>query len=296
MKKFFILDGSGYLFRAYHALPELTNDEGKNVNAIYGFFRMILKLLKDRPEYFLITWDHPHKTLRKESFIDYKANRPEIADEFKWQIWKIKNIVKDIEFPHLEISWYEADDIINTIVKKFKNEKDLSLYIISSDKDLKQLIEKNVFFYEAMKSQTFWIEEFKQDYGFEPSNILDYLSLLWDSSDNIPWVNWIWKKTAKDLIVQYKDLENIYKNLDQLKDSIKIKLENNKETALQSKDLIKLYEVPDLDKNDLKNFSTNFDIDKFEKIITEEYNFKSISKNLNSLKNLYKWWEQLSLF
>jgi DNA polymerase-1 len=136
---------------------------------------MLFKLFNQKPDYFVIVRDSKVKTIRHEQYKEYKANRPKIADEFRRQINIIKNLVNDLFLNNIEIPRYEADDIIHTLVSK---SKDLDNYIISSDKDLKQLISKNTFFYDTMKNIIVKDKDFKKEHGFDPINMLDYLSLL----------------------------------------------------------------------------------------------------------------------
>ncbi len=295
MKKFFVLDASGYLFRAYFALPELTNQEWENQNAVFGFFRMLLKLFQENPDYFLITWDHPWKTKRHSMYEQYKANRPEVPDDFKNQIKNVKKTVQELNIPNIEIEWYEADDIIKTITRN-NSLQNLSTIIVSSDKDLKQLVEKNVLFYEPMKGKYSSEDDILSLYGFKPQYILDYLALVGDSSDNVPWVNWIWEKTAQKLIKEYGTLENLYQNLDNIDQKTAEKLTQWKENAFAGKELIKLYDIPDLNNEDVSRFSFSPDMDKIKSKLVDEFGFKSVESIINNLKKSYSGGKQESLF
>lgn len=186
MKKLYIIDGSGFLFRAYYGLPSLTDKDGHAVHAIYGFLRMIFKVLHEKPEHFLIAWDAPHKTLRHESFAEYKGKRPELPDDFKYQIRQTKELVEEIGLNAAQIPGYEADDIIATIAHGCKHGCKVS--ILTSDKDLKVLIDDNVICSDPMKGTTTTKESFVQERGFQPQNFADYLALIGDASDNIPGV------------------------------------------------------------------------------------------------------------
>ena len=142
MKKLFVLDGSGYVFRAYYGLPELHDTDGHNVNAIFGFFRMLFKLRQDKPDYFMIARDAPMKTVRKEMDENYKANRTSMPDEFKRQMGMIKELVAQLGIPAEEMPGFEADDIIGTVAWKIGDPGDVGVQIVSSDKDLKQLVKE----------------------------------------------------------------------------------------------------------------------------------------------------------
>lgn len=293
MKKFYILDWSGYIFRAYYALPELANSQWQPRWAVYWFFRMILKLFQDQPDNFVIAWDAKWKTKRHDMFEEYKANRPSMPDEFKQQISIIKDSVKYLWIPFLEKAWYEADDIIKTLVDQYwywENE----ITIISGDKDLKQLLWKNIYFFDPMKQEVQSKDNFVNDMWFSPENMQDYLALLWDSSDNIPWVRWIWKKTAQKLISEYWTLEEIYENLNIIWWSLQTKLEESRELAFSSRELVELMTVDwMMDNFDLK---LKPDFDKMKNLLVKEHWFKSMEKVVDELKKKYFWWKQESLF
>lgn len=186
MKQVYILDGSGYVFRAFYGLPVLTNDDGQQVHAVYGFFRALFRLLERKPHYFCIAWDSPMQTIRKDTFEAYKANRITQPDEFKRQIRAIKRIVEELQIPFLETPGYEADDIIASLVKP--RDPELHYTIVSSDKDLKQLLSTNIVQYDAMKEKTTDVQLFEEEFGFKPEQMIDYLALIGDSSDNVPGV------------------------------------------------------------------------------------------------------------
>lgn len=294
MDKIHILDGSWYVFRAYYALPELLDDNNENINAVFWFFRMILKDLHEKPTHFIIAWDSKWKTKRHEIYKEYKANRPSMPDNFKYQIWLIKDLIDELKFPFLEVEWYEADDIINTLVKNSSN--NYFFRIISSDKDLKQLLSDNVEFYDPMKTAIVSKDSFFRENWYQPSNIVDYLSLLWDSSDNIPWVRWIWKVWAESLIKKYWDIETIYNNIYSISWSIQTKLIEWKESAFQSKELIKLLLIDQLKSFNYSWCKLNLDFNKIKSVLLEKYRFKSMEKILNELKIMYTYWQQISLF
>lgn len=295
MKNFYILDGSWYLYRAYYALPDMINSEWRNVNAIYWFIRMVMKLFQDKPDYFTIAWDSPSKTIRHEKFEQYKANRPKIPDDFKDQINLTKILINELWISFVEQPWYEADDIIATLVNSHKWSGS-NIRIVSADKDLKQLLQDNVVFFDPLKNLVIDQFSFEKEAGYKPINIVDYLSILWDASDNVPWVKWVWKKWADDLIRKYGDLDSIYANIDQIVWSIKQKLIDSKDLAYQSKELIKLYDVPWVADLSMDKFHTNLDCNKFKSILIDKYGFKSMEKGINDLKQLYKIWQQWTLF
>ncbi len=296
MRNLSILDWSWYIFRAYYALPQLTNKEGENINAIYWFFKMLLSLLKEKPDYFVIAWDSPAPTIRKQIFTQYKANRPSLPDNFKRQIKNIKELVKKANIPYLEIPWYEADDIIYSIIENFKD-KNLSFNIISADKDLRQFLWRwNITIVDPQRLKKYDQIEFFKKYGFQPQYIVDRLALVWDSSDNIPWVKWIWEKTATQLIQKYNTIENIYNNLEKLPTKIRNLLEKWKEDAFKSKKLIQLILVPWIENINIEEFTAKkINFDKLEENLIKKRWFKSLQKNIEEIKKLYSK-SQLSLF
>jgi len=282
--KFYLVDASGFLFRAYHAFPELLNTEWKNVNVVYGFFRILLKLLMEKPEYLVLTWDLPVPTERHKIDTDYKANRPAAPEDFKWQIPLVQKAVEDLGIPAVGVAGYEADDIIATLAKKF-GKWDTNVFIISSDKDLKQLITKHVVMKDPMKWITSNTKTFMDEYGFEPKHMLDYLSLMWDSADNIKWVPWIGPKSASKLVQEYKTVENIYDNIDKIATSPQKKLISWKNSAFHSKRLVKLLDVPGFEMSLLKDYYLDIDIWKFNQVLVNNYRFDSMRKPLDELKN-----------
>jgi len=281
MKSFYIIDGSWYMFRAYYGLPEMKNTNWENINLIFGFLKMILRLLLEQPDYFLISWDLPKKTIRHEKFSEYKSNRIKIPDDFKSQIPILQDIIKNIWIPSLWIEWYEADDIIYSFAKIWSS-KNIQTTIFSWDKDMKQVLDQNIIFKDPMKNKITKYADFLQEYWFEPKYIVDYLALIWDTSDNIPWVVWIWPKTAIWLISKYNTIENIYLNIDKIAPKIKEKLIFWKESVLYSKDLILLMEISNLD---IENCKYDIDFDNIYDIIIDKMWFNSFVGILNELKH-----------
>lgn len=149
---------------------------------------MILKILLEKPDYFVIAWDAPTKTHRHNEFPEYKANRKKMEDDFKQQIPVTQKMVNDLGLANIVEEGYEADDIIATIVEKYKKESDLIIDVYSSDKDLKQLLDHNVFCVDPMRNNRVDVKQFMQEFLFTPELMLDYLALIGDSSDNIPGI------------------------------------------------------------------------------------------------------------
>lgn len=295
MKKLFVLDGSGFLYRAYYAFPSQINSEWVNTNVVYWFVRMILKILAEKPDYFVIAWDSPVKTHRHESFPEYKANRKKMEDDFKQQIPVTQKMIHDMNLPSLIAPWYEADDIIATLVKSYKSDLDLVIDVYSSDKDLKQLLDHNVFCVDPMRNSRVDTKQFMQEFLFEPHLMLDYLSLIWDSSDNIPGVPGIGPKKASNLIKKYWWLDQIYANLDNIPLDIKEKLEANREIAYTSRWLVDLSNIPEFSTK-LSDLNCVIDFDKYKEVLVKDLKFLSLEKTLDDMKRKFNMPQQISLF
>ena len=296
MKKIVLIDWSWFLFRAWYAYPAIINDRGENINVVYGFLRMMLKLLLDKPDYFVIAWDSPVKTKRHEEYPDYKANRIKMEDEFKQQLPWVREIVENLWIPSFAAPWYEADDIISTLVSNYKDWKDLSLQVFTSDKDLKQFLTDNIIITDSMKNQTTTLLEFKKEFWFEPPYIVDYLALIWDSADNIKRVPWIGPKKASDLVCKYHTVENIYDHIDELTPDLKEKMLQGKESAFFSKELIKLMEVPELKWVELDKCSLRIDFNKWSRVLFDEWKMNGLKKWFEELKKKMMQPQQLGLF
>lgn len=300
MKKCFLLDGSGFMFRAYFAFPAMQNTEWQNINVIYGFIRMLIKILLEKPDYLVIARDAPTKTFRHEQYKEYKANRPKISDDFKEQIPFLQSIINELGIPNIVAPWYEADDIIATLALKNKANENIHTTVYSADKDLKQLLCQNIDFFDSNKQERITPKEFNQEFMFPPLSIVDYLALVGDSADNIKWVPWIGAKTALKLIQKYETIENIYEHLDTItsvvSNAVKNKLVEGKGSAFESKDLIKLCAVPELENSSLETYQMEIDFDKYLAILIDENRFTGLKKPLLELKNKYTQPQQTSLF
>jgi len=249
LKKLFLIDGSGFIFRAFYALPPLTNPDGIPINAVYGYCNMILNICeKFKPEKIIVVFDTKRKTFRNDIYKDYKSNRKEPPEELIPQFPIIREATDALQIPRIEIEGYEADDIIASYTKEAEK-KGLSVTIVSSDKDLMQLVNKNTKMYDSMKNNYIGIKEVKEKFGVEPSKLIDVLALAGDSIDNIPGVSGIGVKTAAELINNYNNLENILDKADEIKQPKRRQiLIDEKEKALISKELVALkYDI------DLKN-------------------------------------------
>ena len=222
MKKVILVDGNNLLFRSYYATAYqgtiMRNSKGFPTNALYGFINMISKIIKEEePKYILVAFDKG-KTFRHDKYDTYKAGRVEMPEELKQQFPKAKEVLDAMGIKHFEIDNYEADDIIGTVAKIVDLEDEFIATIISSDKDLLQLISDEVDV--KLLKMTGFIrmdkEEFKNTYQVEPKGMVDLKALMGDSSDNIPGVKGIGEKTAINLLSKYQTLDNLYEHIDEV--------------------------------------------------------------------------------
>ncbi len=246
-KRVYLVDGNSYLYRAFYATPHLSNSTGIPTNAIYAFVSMIKKLRNnENPDTLIIIFDSRGPSFREEIFGDYKAQRPPMPDNLSLQIPYVKKIIDAMGLPVLEKEGFEADDIIATITEHFKAHDDVITFIVTSDKDMMQLVGDRVRIFDSMKNILIGEAEVVEKFGVAPVNIVDYLSLCGDSSDNIPGVPGIGGKTARELVSTMGSVEDIYGNLEKVgRRSVKEKLIAGKEKAELSKKLATLkYDVP----------------------------------------------------
>ena len=279
---FYLIDGSGYIFRAYYALPPLTRkSDGLPTGAVSGFCSMLFKLLEDsksdsnlqKPTHFAVIFDSARKTFRNEIYNDYKANRAEAPDDLAPQFEYIRKSVLAFNLPSVELLNYEADDLIATYVNQIL-EKGARVTIVSSDKDLMQLYKKNVRIYDPMKNKFISEDDIIKKFGVSSNQVIDVQSLAGDSSDNVPGVPGIGVKTAAELIKKYGTLEKLLDSADEIKQNKRRQtLIENKDKALVSKRLVTLKNDAPIDRN-LDEFKLKeIDKDKLYKFLREmEFN------------------------
>ncbi len=246
---YYLIDGSGYIFRAYYALPPLSRkSDGLPTGAVSGFCSMLFKLLEDsrsddsaqKPTHFAVIFDSARKNFRNEIYSEYKANRSEAPDDLAPQFEYIRKSVKAFNLPSIELINYEADDLIATYAKQITSEG-AKVTIISSDKDLMQLVSNKVRLYDPMKSKVIGEKEVLEKFGVKPNQVIDVQSLAGDSSDNIPGVPGIGVKTAAELINKYKNLDTLLKKATEIPQNKRREtLLANKEKALLSRKLVTL--------------------------------------------------------
>lgn len=208
-KKLVLVDGSSYLFRAYHALPPLTNSKGVPTGAIYGVVNMLRKLIKEeKPDYLAVIFDTKSKNFRHELYDAYKANRPEMPDELAVQIKPLHEIIQAMGIPLLAFEGLEADDVIGTL-SELGHQQNLAVLISTSDKDMAQLVKPGVLLVNTMSSTVMDEKAVEAKFGVRPDQIVDYLALIGDSVDNIPGVPKVGPKTAQKWLNQYSTLDNL---------------------------------------------------------------------------------------
>ena len=279
---FYLIDGSGYIFRAYYALPPLTRkSDGLPTGAVSGFCSMLFKLLEDsksdsnlqKPTHFAVIFDSARKTFRNEIYNDYKANRAEAPDDLAPQFEYIRKSVLAFNLPSVELLNYEADDLIATYVNQILK-KGARATIVSSDKDLMQLYKKNVRIYDPMKNKFISEEDITKKFGVSSNQVIDVQSLAGDSSDNVPGVPGIGVKTAAELIKKYGTLEKLLDSADEIKQNKRRQtLIENKDKALVSKRLVTLKNDAPINRN-LDEFKLKeIDKDRLYKFLREmEFN------------------------
>lgn len=287
MKKIVLVDGNNLLFRSYYATAYtgniMRNKEGFPTNGVYGFVNMINKIISDeKPEYMMVAFDIG-KTFRHEKYERYKDGRRETPDDLKVQFPVAKKILTAMGIKYLECAGYEADDIIGTISMWCEKDPEYEALIVSSDKDLLQLISDETVVKLLKTKDYIWMDKktFNDTYGFDPIHMIDLKALMGDASDNIPGVKGIGEKGAIKLVSEYKTIDNIYENIDKIKGAMQIKLIDGKEDAYYSKDLVTIYrEVPlDITFDDLLYKGENADelID-----IYNDLGFYSLLRKINT--------------
>jgi DNA polymerase-1 len=215
-EKLLLVDGSSYLYRAYHALPDLRSPSGQPTGAIYGVLTMLQKLIKEeQPDYLAVIFDRPEKTFRHEIFPEYKANRQTTPEDLISQIKPLHRAIKDLGLPLIAQAGVEADDIIGTLAIAAEKKK-ISVLIATGDKDMAQLVSNKILMIDSMKEARLGPDEVKEKFGIGPELIIDYLTLAGDASDNIPGVEKVGPKTAIKWLSEYGNLQGIIDHAEQI--------------------------------------------------------------------------------
>ena len=289
--KIIIIDGNAIVHRAYHALPPLTTQDGRIVNAVYGFTSMLLRVWHDlHPTHIAVTFDVAGGTFRHEQYKEYKATRVKADQALYDQIPLAHELVRAFNIPIYEKKGYEADDVIGTIAKTIAD--DAAVIIVTGDKDAIQLVDKNISVFTLRKGMsdtvTYDLEKVKEVFGFEPHQMIDYKALAGDSSDNIPGVKGIGEKTAVEIIAKFGGIEELYQKISKNKDAVaKVlkpaalqKLIDDEKGARMSLELATIdTNVPDLDFQLSDCAIRDFDREKVVKIF-QEFEFTSLLKRI----------------
>jgi DNA polymerase-1 len=303
---FYLIDGSGYIFRAYYALPPLTRkSDGLPVGAVSGFCSMLFKLLEDsksnenlqKPTHFAVIFDAARKTFRNEIYSDYKANRSEAPDDLAPQFEYIRKSVVAFNLPSVDLPNYEADDLIATYVEQILA-KGAKVTIVSSDKDLMQLYKKDVRLFDPMKNKFITSEDIVTKFGVGPEKVIDVQSLAGDSSDNVPGVPGIGVKTAAELINKYGTLEKLLDNAHEIKQNKRREtLLENKDKAIISKKLVTLmkdtpverkieeFQLKEIDKDKLYKFLREMEFNRLLSSVISAYGEPELGEIAIEAKN-----------
>jgi len=286
-KKFFLIDGNSFCYRAYYAIRSLSNSKGQPTNAVYGFVTMLNKIVKDNsPDMLAVAFDLKGPTFRHKKFEEYKIHRKPMPDELVGQMPYIKKVVRAYNIPIFEVEGYEADDVLATIAKRAE-ERDIETFIVTGDKDALQLVDSHIKVYSTHKEGLIYdAHKVKETYGVGPESMVDIMGLMGDATDNIPGVPGIGEKTAVELIREFGSLDNLLKNIEKVKgEARKNTLRENEKLALMSRELAALdMNVPielnftdlELKEPDQKNLLELF----------RELEFKSLLKELTPKEKL----------
>ena len=295
-EKLFLIDAMAMIYKSYFAMISnpLINSKGKNTSAVYGFVNSLIRIMdEEKPDHIAVCFDTATPTFRHIKYPKYKAQRQEIPSDMPWQIDKVKEIVKAMNVPMIELDGYEADDIIGTLVKRAEKENVLS-YMVTPDKDYLQLVSDKSFVYKPVRNvygnkvseaEIIDIEKVKEKFGVPPEKVTDILGLMGDSADNIPGVKGIGEKTAKELIIEFGSIENIYSNIDKI-----TKVKRRESLLLQKEDAFLAKYLVTIDVNVPLNIDFHklqvkkYDFPKVKRLF-EELEFKAL---LNKISKLYQ--------
>jgi len=256
-KTVYLVDGTAYIHRAYHAVRNLSNSHGFPTNAIFGFSNMLLKLLADRdPHYLAVVFDSKGPTFRHKLYPDYKANRPPMPEDMAQQLPRIREVVSNLNLKTLEMPGYEADDIIGTLAR-IAGEQGFTVVMVTGDKDFRQLITPRIRMWDTMKDKVTDYAVFRETYEIEPVQMIDVMGLSGDTSDNIPGVPGVGEKTALKLIKKYGSLETVMDHVNEIRGK---KLQENlrkfREMAFLSRELVTIEQFVPVDVHDMETLRT----------------------------------------
>lgn len=295
MGKLVLIDGNAILHRAFHALPPMTTKKGEPINAVYGFVSMLLRIVQDlKPSSIIVTFDEKEPTFRHKEFAKYQAQRPPTADELASQFEKVRRFVEAADIPVYSKSGFEADDVIGTIAKRVKED----VVIVTGDRDQLQLVNERVKVYMPIaglsNAKMMGRKEVIEKMGVPPEQIADYKGLVGDPSDNYPGVSGIGPKTATTLLLKYKNIDGVYKNIDKVEGSAREKLKKGQVDAYLSLRLAKI--VTDVPIQYDIEASSKWDLDN-PKVISlfEEFGFKTLKERIKKVGREIDESKQMSL-
>lgn len=274
-RKLIVIDGNAILYRAFHALPPLTNPQGEPVNAVYGFFSMLLKVIEEqKPDYFVVCFDRSKPTVRQQLYVGYHAHRPKMDDGLISQVKKVDDIVQRMHAAMFAVDGFEADDLIGTIATKVQNDKEeIETIIVTGDRDLLQLVDTHtkVLMLVTGLSKTILYDEtaVEEKYGVKPEQFVDYKALIGDASDGYPGVSGIGPKTAATMLQKYTTFENLYQHLDALSEKQALQLATDAEQAALAKKLATIIRDVPFQFDVQKCAATDFDIAGLQKAFIE---------------------------
>lgn len=252
-KTVYLVDGTAYIHRAYHAVRNLSNSHGFPTNAIFGFSNMLLKLLTDRdPHYLAVVFDSKGPTFRHKIYPEYKANRPPMPEDMAQQLPRIREVVSNLNLKALEMVGYEADDIIGTLAR-IAEEQGFAVVMVTGDKDFRQLITPRICMWDTMKDKVTNYAVFRETYGIEPVQMIDVMGLSGDTSDNIPGVPGVGEKTALKLIREYGSLDTVMDHVDEIRGKkLQENLKKFREMAFLSRELVTIEQFVPVDVHDVE--------------------------------------------
>ena len=247
-KQIYLIDGTAYIYRAYHAIRSLSNSKGLPTNAIFGFTRMLMKLIEERqPRFVGMFFDAQGPTFRHERYPAYKANRPPMPDDMAAQIPHIKAVTAAFRIPVLELEGFEADDLIGTVARRAEADG-FEVVLVTGDKDFVQLVTEHISIWDPMKDRSVVLGDFRRENGLEPQQMIDVMGLSGDTADNVPGVPGIGPKTALDLIRTYQSIDGVYIRLGEItKPKQRANLEAHRDQALLSRELVRIETAAPID-------------------------------------------------
>lgn len=287
MKKLLVFDGNALLHRAYHAYPPLTNSQGEQIQAVFGFFSMFLTVFADQnPDYVVVCFDRGAPTFRMNMYAGYHAQRPKMADDFVPQVVMVHEILKKMNMQIFELDGYEADDLIGTIATEAVNRFKEEVVIVTGDRDLLQLVNPHIKVLMPLlgftKTALFDEEKVEEKYGVHPRQFIDYKALIGDASDGYPGVTGIGPKSAAKLLQEYETFENLYKNIDTLPEKTALKLATDAEQAALAKQLATIVKDAPIQFDLMKCACSEFDLHALREEFAKQ-GFKSLLSRLDTI-------------